>query len=192
MPAGRWLTLRVELSGSTARARVNPASEEPLTIPRLAHGRREGALGIWTYRPAYIAQLRIGPPQPLHIAPPPAQTTQWELEGYGPVTTEPHGVLCLNRYLPMSAETATLHHTFTATAETTLRFGFSDDLRLLLNGTEVFSGTNRFAGFASREARGYIEPDSHTLQVPPGTHTLTAQLAVREPFGWGLAVRFTQ
>lgn len=195
VPAGQWLTLRVELSGQSAMATLGGS---PLHIPRLAHDRTSGAVGVWTYRPAYFSQLRIGPPAEAGPAQerraPEGTITEWWLEGYGPIKAEPNGTVCLNRYRPISAETAVLKHTFTVTGDTTLHFGFSDELRLLIDDTEVFTGSNRFTGFASRESRGYIDPDAHhlPLRLLPGEHTLTAHLSVSEPFGWGLSVGFTR
>lgn len=118
--------------------------------------------------------------------------TEWQLEGYGPVRVEPNGILNLNRYIPTSAEPAVLNREFTVGSEglVELRFGFSDEVRLRVDGAEVFSGAHRFTGFSGRESRGYIEPDAHriSLRLTPGRHTLTVELAAREPFGWGIAL----
>ncbi|MGE5590574.1 MAG: hypothetical protein ACM3ZA_08145 [Bacillota bacterium] len=168
-------------------------------VPRLAHGNVSGRLGVWTFRPAYFAELRLCPleraagsvPSPVPPAPPDL-VSEWHLEGYGAVRVEPNGTLNLNRYLPMSSGPALLKRELTVGQEgkVDLRFGFSDELSLRVDGAVVFSGSHRFSGFPSRETRGYIEPDSHrlSLDLAPGRHELTAEVAAREPFGWGIAL----
>lgn len=199
VPAGSWLTLQVELRGGAATALLLGDDAPPLVVPRLAHGKASGRLGVWTFRPAYFAELRLrelapasGPaPRPAPQVPPDL-VTEWRLDGYGTVKVEANGILNLNRYLPMSSGPAVLRREFTVGAEgaVELRFGFSDELRLQVDGAEVFAGAHRFTGFANREGRGYIEPDAHrlSLTLAPGPHTLTAELAVREPFGWGIVL----
>jgi len=202
VPAGRWITLQVELRGPTATARICGDSAPPLVVPRLAHGNPSGRIGVWSFQPAYFCELRIRPLDPAPAQPaqpaPPTQPTHpepeavWHLEGYGPVAPEPNGIINLNRYLPTTAQPALLQREFTTSPEgdALLSFGFSDELRLRVDGVELFHATHRFTGFADRQSRGYIEPDSHRLplKLPPGRHTLTAEVAVHEPFGWGLAL----
>jgi hypothetical protein len=200
VPSGRWITLQVELRGLAAAARVLGDEAPPLVVPRLAHGSPTGRIGVWTFRPAYFTELRLQPLEPASAevqsvgagSPASHLVTEWHLEGHGPVRAEPHGVLNLNRYLPVAEAPAVLQREFTVgpDGEVELRFGFSDELRLRVDGAEVFAGTHRFTGFASRASRGYIEPDAHRLplRLAPGRHTLTAELAAREPFGWGLVL----
>ena len=199
VPSGSWLTLQVELRGPTATARILGDGSPPLVVPRLAHGSDSGRIGVWTFRPAHFAELRLRQlePSPGSVQapvppPPPDLVTEWQLEGHGPVKVEPNGTLNLNRYIPTSADPAVLKREFTVGPEgkVELRFGFSDEVCLRVDGAEVFSGTHRFTGFSSREARGYIEPDTHriSLRLTPGRHELTAELAAREPFGWGIAL----
>ncbi|MDF2630849.1 MAG: hypothetical protein K0R39_4680 [Symbiobacteriaceae bacterium] len=198
VPAGRWITLQVELRAMTATARIVGDDAPPLVVPRLAHGNAVGRMGVWTFRPAHFAEVRVRPlagaPGVAQATAPPAPdlVTEWHLEGQGPVTAEPNGILNLNRYLPVSDQPAVLQRAFTvgSSGEVQLRFGFSDEIRLLVDGAEVFAGAHRFTGFADRRSRGYIEPDAYRLplRLTPGRHTLTAELAVREPFGWGIVL----
>lgn len=196
VPAGRWITLQVELRGGTASARIVGDDAPPLEVPLLAHGNASGRIGVWSFRPAHFAELRIRPLEgsagvsegaaPLH------PQCAWVLEGVGPVRAEPSGIINLNRYLPVSDQPALLQREFTVgpEGEVELRFGFSDELRLLVDGEEVFAGAHRFAGFSDRQSRGYIEPDTHrvTLRLTPGRHTLIAEVTAREPFGWGIVL----
>ncbi len=200
VPHSRWITLQVELRGNTATARILGDDSPPLTVPHLAHGNASGRLGVWTFQPAYFSELRVRPldPAPAQSAQPtqPDPQGDWHLEGYGPIWPEPNGTLNLNRYLPTSEKPAVLQREFSAgpDGKVELRFGFSDELRLRVDGTEVFHGTHRFTGFGGRENRGYIEPDAHRLplKLTPGRHTLTAELTAYEPFGWGLALQLTK
>ena len=96
----------------------------------------------------------------------------------------------MNRHLPVSAGEVRLTRQFEALsrAELELRFGFSDELSLEVDGEVVFEGSNTFTGFADYEARGYAYVGKHAIRttVSTGVHTLTARLKVTEPFGWGL------
>lgn len=201
VPAGRWITLQVELRGTTATARIAGDDAPPLVVPGLAHGNAAGRIGVWSFRPAHFAELRLRPleGQPVEIEPkaaPPDLVAEWELDGVGPVRTEPNGILNLNRYLPVSDQAAFLRRELIVGPEgaVELRFGFSDELRLLVDGEEIFVGANRFTGFADRQSRGYIEPDGQRipLRLTPGRHELTAELTAREPFGWGIVLGMGQ
>lgn len=200
VPHGRWLTLRVEVRTGHAVARIMGDDTAPLVVPALAHGPTAGRLGIWTYLPAFFGGMRIGPaplgtPPAWGPAPAPGTVTEWWLEGHGRVTAEPNGTLNLNRYLRQAPDSvATLTHSFqTETGELTLAFGFSDEICIYIDGAEIFSGTNRFTGFADRSARGYVEPGAHRVpvRISPGCHELRVRLGAREPFGWGLVMHMT-
>ena len=71
-----------------------------------------------------------------------------------------------------------------------LNFGFSDELRLNLDGELLFEGSHFFSGFESRETRGWVHPESNRMirHLGAGVHQLEAVLRVTEPFGWGLIV----
>lgn len=193
VPTGEWFKLRVVMQGNRAAIRLN--RERTLFVVRLAHRRAAGGVGVWTYRPAYFRDLRIGPAPELPAAgvlplAPTGTIAEWSLEGAGVVACEPGGTLNLNRHLPVTAGHARLTRRFetVAAGAVDVAFGFSDDLALQLDGETVYTGTNTFTGFADRAARGYVEPGAHVVRrvLAPGEHTLQAALKVTEGFGWGL------
>ena len=211
VPTGRWFRLRLACCGTANQDLALGASEAsraalwvddgpPLVVPRLAHPARPGRTGLWTYRPAYFAELRISTCSttdlPATSAPPPpgapaGTVDAWFVEGYGRVACEPDGRLVLNRYLPATMGQAQLTRRFeTAEGEVVLRFGYSDTLSLALDGREIYAGECTFSGFGDRAARGYAEPGYAEVRatVSPGTHALTATLGVSEPFGWGMVL----
>ncbi len=195
IPLGRWFRLRIDAAGE--RLAITVDDQPPLVVARMAHPVRAGALGLWTYLPAYFRDLTVweGAPVPaggiLPVAPPDALDA-WLLDGVGRVAVEPNGMLNLNRWLPVAAGEARLSRRF-ALAEAgrvRLAFGFSDRLALSVDGRAVFQGECRFTGMDSYAGRGYVEPGSHQveLDLPAGEHTLSATLGVSESFGWGIAL----
>lgn len=194
VPTGRWFRLRVDFCGT--RAAVSVDGQPALVVEQLAHPAGASLLGLWTFRPAHFCDLRVstceeGDIPRGEVPAAPGALEAWFVEGYGKIVGEPHGVLNLNRHLPIALGEARLIRRFEMPeqGEVTLEFGFSDALSLELDGQEVFSGENTFQGFADRPARGYAEPTHSLRQVlAPGTHRLTAALGVSEGFGWGLAL----
>ncbi len=196
VPTDEWFRLRVDVEGDRATFAVG--DQPPLVVGGLARGKREGLLGVWAFRPAYFADLRVsecqGLPQVEWDPPvsPEGVIDEWFVEGFGAVSCEPGGILNLNRYLPVSAGEVTLTRQLEAQSETELQLdlGFSDELSLDLDGETIFEGTNTFSGFGSYEERGYVHAGHHsvTRKISPGIHRLTARLKVTEYFGWGLVV----
>jgi len=196
VPTGEWFRLRVDVEGERASFAVG--DEPPLVVGRLAREQQNGMLGVWTFRPAYFADLRVAECQGLPQvewqppAAPEGAIDDWFAEGFGVVASEPGGILNLNRYLPVLLEEVTLTRQLEASSETELQLGlgFSDELSLDLDGETIFEGANTFSGFGSYEERGYVHGDYHavTRKVSPGVHRLTARLKVTEYFGWGLVV----
>lgn len=194
VPTGEWFRLRVEVAGDSASFLVG--DQTPLIVGRLARGRREGLLGLWTFRPAYFSHLRVSECRGLPRAewyppaPPEGLIDEWFVEGFGVVRCEQGGVLNLNRHFSMSVGEVSLTRQFEALSggELELELGFSDELSLDLDGETLFEGSNTFAGFADYQERGYVHADMHSIgrMVSEGVHTLTARLKVVEPFGWGL------
>ncbi len=195
VPTGRWFDLRVDFADDLAQVSLD--DQPPLVVRPLAHQHRTGRLGLWSYLPAHFRDLRYSPspslPEPLPAAtpaaPPAGLLTRWHLDGVGPVTCEPHGVLKVNRYLPLAAGPARLTTTFEvpASGPVTIDCGFSDTLTLSVDEAVVYTGRHVWGGMTSWAERGYVAPTT-TLAVPltAGTHRLTAELGVSEPFGWGL------
>lgn len=224
IPTKEWFDLRVEFAGEEASASVG--SQPALLVPHLAHPARPGAIGIWTYRPAYFRNLRVfdnpgaggrvsglrqlgesgsasggASESPGHDATgaaggvaglPPSLVTEWLVRGFGVVKCEPHGILVLNRYFPVTRREVTLSRIFVLDhdAEVVVSFGFSDEASLALDGEVVFTGSNTFKGFADRASRGYAELGAHRVahSLMAGKHELTVKLGNTEPFGWGLAL----
>jgi len=189
VPSGRWFKLRVAFCG--LRAVITVDGQPPLVVEGLARGIALGLLGLWTFRPAYFSDLRVSrcegldvPPGPVEVAPQEA-VDAWFAEGYGVLPCEPHGVLNLNRYLPVSLGEVRLIRRFEMAEGSSIRleFGFSDSLSLELDDEVIFSGEDR-------AARGYVELESQSLEqaLEPGTHCLAASLKASEGFGWGLAL----
>lgn len=205
LPTGHWYSFRVEFQGDAAWASIG--EQPPFVVRRMARADTSGALGLWTYRPAYFRNLRIynspltGPPEvePDPATPkthlPPGTVTEWFAEGYGTVMTEPSGILLLNRYLPMTLKEVTLWRRFNLKydAEVKMTLGFSDDCSLSIDDENVFNGTNTFRPSPDRAGRGYVQPCSHKVskKMQPGEHKVSAKVRVTEPFGWGLAFTIT-
>jgi hypothetical protein len=61
LEAGGWTTLRIEVSGKTARLYVNGASQPALVVNDLKHGESRGAIGLWARisSDAYFSNLRV-------------------------------------------------------------------------------------------------------------------------------------
>jgi hypothetical protein len=98
-------------------------------------------------------------------------------------------MLNLNRFLPLSHGEAHLWIDFELleVADLEVRFGFSDELLLQIDGETIFHGINLFHDSPAWERRGYVSLDHSAIQIlPPGRHRLEARLKASEPFGWGL------
>jgi hypothetical protein len=196
VPMGEWFTLRVDAKGG--RAVIQVGEQPPLIVERLSHGETAGRIGLWSYRPAKFRNLRVTPPRSLeslsgeYPEAPSGAIDAWWLEGAGTVSCEPNGVLNLNRYLAAPDTLARLVRSFHVDSETDLElaFGFSDELRLNLDGKVLFEGAHTFSGFDSESSRGWVLPESSRLvrHVSAGRHELEAWLRVTEPFGWGLMI----
>ena len=203
-PTGAWFHLRVSVSGT--RAAVQVEDQPPLVVEHLARGQQRGRVGVWTYLPAYFANLCVRSCQHLDVRPgqapvPPERVLDaWYLEDFGVAACEPNGVLCLNRFLPPTLGQVTLTRRFATSADRVVAFdfGFSDSLILDLDGQAVFTGAHTFAPAPDRPmresayaARGYVDlSQGHIeLALPAGMHRLSARLGVSEPFGWGLILR---
>ena len=196
VPTGEWFTLRADVEGERAAIRVG--DQPPLVVERLSHGQTTGRIGLWTFRPARFRNLSVTSPRSFedlsgeHPHAPEGAIDAWWLEGTGTLASEPNGVLNLHRYLPSSETEVRLVRHFAIDDETDLEvsFGYSDELRLSLDGELLFEGTHTFTGFDSEEARGWLRPLDNRLvrRTGAGRHTLEAVLRVTEPFGWGLIV----
>lgn len=209
VPSGSWYSMKVDFTGDTAVVGID--GQPPLTIAKLAHLRRSGMIGLWTYLPAHFRNLRVyrgvtsaqsvlgassaranGPVAAADPALPPGLVTEWYLDGVGVIQAERHGLVLLNRYLPSQVTQATLTRKFRIDEDRRVEFkyGFSDILSLAVDDVTIFSGCTRFSGFGDRDARGYAELDAHAMSwdLKAGAHTLRALVSVNEGFGWGFGL----
>jgi hypothetical protein len=173
--------------------------QPPLVVERLAHPVQPGGVGVWCYIPAYFRDLRVWSqaemPEISGVRPrqPAGLVKGWEVDGLGRLTSEPGGYLNLNRYFPVETSECTLRKRFTTgrIRKINLSFGFSDELSLLLDGTEIYHGEHLWKDSPEWKERGYV--DIHHAQVavtvPPGEHELVAMLGKKEYFGWGLILK---
>jgi len=197
VPTGEWFALRIDVVGN--RASIQVGNQPPLVVETLSHGSRAGRIGLWTFRPARFRNLRVMSPRSLDELAgespkaPCGTIDAWLLQGTGGVTCEPNGVLNLNRYRASADKEARLVRRFSLDDDTDLEltFGYSDELRLFLDGELLYVGGNTFSGFENYEARGWVRPESNRLvrRTGAGDHTLEAELRATEPFGWGLIVK---
>ncbi len=196
VPMGRWFTLRIDVEEERAVIRVD--DQEPLVVERLARETRAGRVGLWSFRPAHFRNLRVALHRRLDDlngvmpAAPAGAVTAWHLEGNGPVTCEPNGVLNLNRYLAPTVGEVRLQRRFvTASAgEVALGLGFSDTVSVRLDGELLFEGSSTFKGFEDLSDRGWVQlgPEPLRARLEAGEHVLETTLGLTEPFGWGQIV----
>jgi hypothetical protein len=195
VPSGEWFRLRIDFSGR--RAAVRLGNQPPLVIERLSRPLQGGTVGLWSYLPAYYADLRVFDtaqfPPDAGTAPSPfaGAVCEWQLEGCGQVACEASGILNIDRYLPPNVGPARLSHEFSAAGGAVrLSFGFSDELVLLLDGQEIYAGQHTWKVSPEWSEQGYVDyrQNSLTLPLAAGRHTLSAVLGLSEPFGWGLAL----
>lgn len=198
VPPQTWFRLQVGFIDQ--RAIIQVEGQEPLIVNQLAHDHRTGLVGLWTYLPAYFANLCIRDDPPdfssyslpvLPKNPVKGTITEWFLEGFGKATTEPSGILNLNRYLPISTGEVRLVRDIAIESGETVTFqvGFSDELTLQIDEETIFQGENLFHSSPHWEERGYVSPTqlvSHSLSK--GLHQITAILKAKEYFGFGMTM----
>lgn len=150
----------------------------PAEVP----ARPPGLIGSWSVSQAFDEGVIAGQMQlPADLA---------GLDTLGTVAVEPFGIADLSRVVAPGEGSDTVLVSTTITADRAKRvrlaFGYSDRVRLFLNGELVFDGV---AGFRARDYffLGTIGfSDAVVLDLDAGENTLTA--AVSETFGgWGFA-----
>jgi hypothetical protein len=208
VPTGRWFHLRVDVCGT--RAAVSVDGQPPLVVEHLAHHPREGRVGVWTYRPAYFRDLTITPCNGIHsqgvqpsaprgvleevlltlVAPAPTAPMAKAGVTHERLLPEPNGVFNLNRWISTPSPEAYLEYHFTLDSDQDqlFRFGFSDEMRLELDGAVVFRGKNTYQGMdRDLDERGYIQPTQYEIEteLSAGEHVIKIACGNTEPFGWG-------
>jgi hypothetical protein len=198
VPVQTWHQLRIEFQDQRALVRVG--EQEPLIVNQLAHNHNTGLLGLWTFRPAYFSNLRIGD-EPFDFGSSldqeanneflPGMVTKWFMEGFGVVDTEANGILNLNRYLPISENEVKLMREIDVqkAGDFVFSVGFSDQLTFQINDEVVFTAEHLYHSSPKWEERGYVRPDQQIRHhLAEGRHRLTAILKVKEYFGFGIAL----
>jgi hypothetical protein len=194
VPTGKWFSLRIEITGDRAAVWVD--NQPPLIVEHLAHSQISGSIGLWSYKPVCFRNLKVGAPKEINdlkgksAEAPLAAILDWKLQDGKILKCEPNGILNLNRYMPPSNKAMKVSRDFhlSAPVKVEIGIGFSDTLKLFIDGEEIFQGENLFKGFKDIPSRGWVSPDYKNikLQLNPGNHTIEAELRVKEAFGWGL------
>jgi len=194
VPTGKWFSLRIEITGDRAAIWVD--NQPPLIVEHLAHSQKSGSIGLWSYEPACFRNLKVAAPKEINdlkgksVEAPLGAILDWKLQDGRILKCEPNGILNLNRYMPPSNNAMKVSRDFhlSAPAKVEIGIGFSDTLKLFIDGDEIFQGENLFKGFKDIPSRGWVSPDYKNieLQLNPGNHRIEAELQVKEAFGWGL------
>lgn len=211
---GEWVKLALDIYPRHAVIRVGDALEPQLIIPNLQHGSSKGRIGVWGYLPGYIRNLSV---EEIAASPAPTQAayleelakesyiTKWRVSGpytenareeheenWIQATVEENGTLNLNRLYSSGSGRAILAECellVSRETESLLTFGFSDRLRLWVNGEEIYQGDWRWAPPGSD---GRIRPDFAGIPIRwrSGTNLIRAEITSTEAvFGWGLTVK---
>lgn len=195
VPTGQWFPLRIDIKGRRAAVRVG--DQPPLIIEGLVHVHQSGAVGLWSYKPAFFRNLKItsaaeikGRGRPVKA--PRGTVTAWQDQWGRILRCESSGILNLNRYMKPSGEGAKISRSFTLSgpARVVIGVGFSDELTLYVDGKNIFQGTHLFKGFKDIPSRGWVSPGQEKIELllEAGSHKIEAELKLTEPFGWGLIV----
>ena len=174
---GLWGSLGAILSNFTFREL--PEGGEPPQPPTVV----EGAIVSWTLSPAFPESTREPGKYPNDIL---GKGEAWQA-----VRASTDGLLVFNRYVrqpPGGKSLAYARTTITADRDrwVQLRFGYSDDLVMFLNGQPLFSGK---AGFQSRSPAflGLVGTDYDAVFLPLRKGENELVMAVSEVFGgWGI------
>lgn len=197
VPKGDWFHLRVDFKDQRAVIQLN--DQPPLVVPQLAHAHNKGLIGLWSYKPAYFRDLRISDTsrstdldfietnQPM----PEGVITEWFLHDYGRVACEENGNFNLHRFLPASVSEARLTRKFALDKESTvtLKFGFSDEIHIFIDGEIVFEGEKKFKVSPEWNDQGYVSLSNElSLPLSSGIHLMDIRLKRTEMFGFGFCL----
>lgn len=199
VPLGGWVRLRLDVRPEGVAITVGAAPAPQLVVAPLMNGTPAGRIGLWCYgAPCYVASVTMTPAEGAFpaVEPPPLPAgtlTEWLVDGK-PVTVEVNGTLNFNRLFKATeagsvARAAAIIDRSSVAGEATLTFGFSDRLRLLVNGQECYQGEWRWQ---PPDSDGRIRPGHASVRVPlrQGPNRIEAEVSTAEPhFGWGLTMR---
>ncbi|GBF73850.1 hypothetical protein PA598K_02173 [Paenibacillus sp. 598K] len=209
---GAWHKLSLEVQPEGVKVYFGEDTEPALVLSRLQHGgQRLGKVGVWSFLPSYIRNLTIEEIAPAFIQPEATDfsrlksesfITEWYVSSsllqdgakdqiWAKALVEENGTLNINRlYQAAPGATAVVRSELVVEeeTETVLTLGYSDSIRLWINGEEVYQG-DWYWSPPSHDGR--IRPDYASVPVKwkRGINSIRAEVSQRESFGWGLAVR---
>ncbi|MCL4544525.1 MAG: DUF1080 domain-containing protein [Chloroflexi bacterium] len=214
VPAGEWVHLALDVYPDRVAVLLGDVVAPQLVVS-LMHGRSRGRIGLWSYvptnrGPAYLGQPAISlisaatPPVYASWTPSPTTITQWLVsspEVLASVTTPPqpdatwqrvhvekNGTMNLNRLFSPEGRAvvyayAAVHATDTTKA--TISLGFSDRLRLWLNGRQIYGGEHCWDPPRS-DGRIRLNQARVPVDLQAGQNTILAEVSELESaFGWG-------
>jgi hypothetical protein len=209
---GSWTKLIVDVHPEVAVVYLGDDPAPQLIVSNLQHkgeGRR-GAIGLWNFLPAYVGRISVTEIEPIALEahrpnlrelaeegfvtewlvsePYPQNAEAGQASGWNAVEVEENGTLNLNRPYtshPGLAVTAEAAVNVAEEGEFPIHFGFSDRLKLWINGEPVYEGSWRWQPPGSD---GRITADLVTLPIRwrAGENRIRAELTCDETFGWGL------
>lgn len=210
VPRAEWRRLSLDVYRDRVAIRVGDVHSPQLVVP-LMHGGSAGRVGVWGYLPGFVGTPVIrplahaAPPDFPSPEPPGSRIREWLVSppfsagsetapvepsaSWRKVSAEANGTLNLNRLFPVNPDMtvwayAEVHAE--GPTDALLSVGFSDRLRLSVNGDEVYAGEFRWN---PPSTDGRIRPDFARIPVRlrSGRNTILARVAsVEPPFGWGL------
>ena len=209
---GVWHKLSLEVQPGRVRVFIGENAEPALVLTRLQHGgQRLGKVGVWSFLPSYIRNLLIEEIPPAPIEPEATDLsklksesfiTEWRVSSsviqdgakdqtWTKTFVEENGTLNINRiHQAQPGATVEVRSDFTIAEEqeTVLTLGYSDSIRLWVNGKEVYQGDWLWN---PPHHDGRIRPDFASVPIKwrKGANSIRAELSQRESFGWGLVVK---
>lgn len=226
-PTTGWIRLKIVVQNNQANVFIDTAQQPVLTITHLRTGHQQGKIGLWCNGPAIYSRFSYTPlpssaalrhttaapehnnlinaydlstavtvPKDLAVIPYPAasQSLQWQT-----VTTEPDGLLNINRYRTKQAsgsfeknsnDAVYIKHIVESDKDEVrkLDFEFTNRCWIYVNGQLVYSGNNSFRARGALY-RGEIDKKigSQSLYVPlrkGKNEMLVAVSSVANGWGW--------
>ncbi|MFK7693872.1 hypothetical protein [Paenibacillus sp. HJGM_3] len=215
---GRWSRLTLDVQPNGVAITVGDAPAPQLVIRRLQLGHPVGRIGLWSHLPAYFRNFTVEAAEPYPIEPAVPDlsrlaedgfVTEWRVsepysiqesastvlpdeDCWSRALVEENGTLNLNRLYSSEAGRAvqvlcTVHAS--VQGESVLSFGYSDQIRLWVNGEEVYRGLWKWDPPADD---GRIRPNhaTATVRLHAGSNTIRAEVASLETiFGWGICLK---
>jgi hypothetical protein len=177
-PRGEPKTL---FTANFANVRITPSTAAAPSLPSPGSPVPAGLIANW----------RVAPPVPAtHPAPAgPRQSGR-------AIVADPNGVVNLAREFPRSVDGPRMQTRASTAIESDrarrvgLRVGFSDRLRVLLNGDPLFEGVNEFK-LGYPPSLGLVKLGDRVVYLPlrPGLNELTLEVVETEDFGWGFVAQ---